>query len=310
MSQTDMPLKINCRECFSRYDVSDLEAFSTFPCPRCGAKLRVPKRFGHFLLEKLCGRGGMSHIYRAKNTESSERVALKILNSDCDDPDLKNGYSKIFDMVSKLSGRPGVVPVYEAGEIEGTHYLSMQYLSGGDVEHRMRAGKLPELRIVANWLADVGEGLEAAHSLGIVHHDIKPSNIFINSSGRALLGDFDLADYRSDGDISTPCHGWASPAYVSPERLYGGGEDFKGDIFSLGVTAYELLGGKLPFSINGEAFDLYEERRKMEFSELYDLAPELGRETSDLVRSMLDFDPNMRPDYPEAVAVFRMLEWV
>ena len=187
--------------------------------------------------------------------------------------------------------------------------MSMQYLPGGDAEQRLRAGRLPDRRIVANWLADVGEGLDAAHKLHIVHHDIKPSNIFINPEGRALLGDFDLADFRNDGDILTPCHGWASPAYVSPERLYRGGEDFKGDIFSLGVTAYELLGGKLPFSSKGKEVDLYDERRLMQFTDLYELAPELGRETADLVRSMLEFDPAMRPDYPEAIAVFRMLEW-
>lgn len=309
MSQQETPLKINCRGCRSRYDVSDLEAFSTFDCPRCGLKLRVPKRFGHFLLEKLCGRGGMSHIYRAADLKMGKIVAVKILNPDCDDPDLQNGYLKEFEMLKRLAGKPGIVPFYDAGDIDGVHYMSMQYLPGGDAEQRLRAGRLPERRIVANWLADVGEGLDAAHSFGIVHHDIKPSNIFINPQGRALLGDFDLADFRKDGDLTTPCHGWASPAYVSPERLYGGGEDYKGDIFSLGVTAYELLGGKMPFSINGDEFDLYEERRKMEFTDLYEVAPELGRETSDLVRSMLEFNPEMRPDYPEAVAVFRMLEW-
>ena len=305
----DIPLKINCKGCRSRYDVSDLEPFSTFACPLCGLTLRVPQRFGHFILEKICGRGGMSKIYRAVDLFNEKRVAVKILDADCDDPALQNGYRNEYDMLFKLIGVKGIVQVYDVGVIDGVCYMTMQYLPGGDAEQRLRAGKLPERKIVANWLADVGEGLDAAHNLNIVHHDIKPSNIFINPEGRALLGDFDLADYRQDGDIVTPCHGWASPAYVSPERLYGGGEDYKGDIFSLGVTAYELLGRKMPFSINGAAFDLYEERRLMAFDDLYKLAPELGRETSDLVRSMLEFDPAMRPDYPEAVAVFRMLEW-
>ena len=305
----DKVLKINCKSCLSRYDVSDLDPLAVFPCPRCGRMLRVPKSFGHFLLDKLCGRGGMSHIYRALDTRSHQVVAVKILDPECDDEDLKAGYAKEAELLQKLTGRTGIIPVYDAGDIDGVFYMSMQYLPGGDVEQRMRSGNLPALRIVANWLADVGEGLESAHNLGIVHHDVKPSNIFINKENRALLGDFDLADARKDGDLVTPCHGWASPAYVSPERLYGGGEDYKGDIFSLGVSAYELLGGKMPFSMNGESNDLYEERKKMAFPDLITLAPELGQETSDLVRSMLEFDPAMRPDYPEAVAVFRMLEW-
>lgn len=305
---SDIPLKINCKGCRSRYDVSDFEPFSTFSCPRCGLTLRVPEMFGHFMLEKLCGRGGMSKIYRAVDLFNERRVAVKILDAGCDDPDLKQGYLKEFNMVKALDGAPGIVPVYDAGVIDGIHYITMQYFPGGDIEHMMKAGKLPERRIVANWLADVGEGLHIAHTKRIVHHDIKPSNIFITPEGKAVLGDFDLADYRDDGDLVTSCRGWASPAYVSPERLYGGGEDFKGDIFSLGVTAYELLGGKLPFSLNGESIDLYEERRQMAFDDLYKMAPELGQETSDLVRSMLEFNPDMRPDYPEAVAVFRMLE--
>ena len=306
---SENPLKITCRGCRSRYDVSELESFSTFECPKCKLLLRVPKRFGDFLLEKQCGRGGMSRIYRAIDLVGRKKTAVKILDPDCDDEELKNGYAKEFELLKSLSGCPGILPVYSTGCIDGVHYMTMLYLPGGDAEQRLRGKRLPERRIVANWLADVGEGLDFAHKVGIVHHDVKPSNIFINSDNRAFLGDFDLADLRRDGDIATPCHGWASPAYVSPERLYGGGEDFKGDVFSLGVTAYELLGGRMPFSINGKTCDLYEERRKMAFEELYKLAPELGHETSDLVRSMLEFNPDMRPDYPEAVAVFRMLEW-
>ena len=304
----DIPLKINCKGCRSRYDVSDLEPFSTFACPLCGLTLRVPQRFGHFILEKICGRGGMSKIYRAVDLFNEKRVAVKILDADCDDPALQNGYRNEYDMLFKLIGVKGIVQVYDVGVIDGVCYMTMQYLPGGDVEHCMKNGRLPDFRTVAGWLADVGAGLHAAHQKGICHHDVKPSNIFITQENSAVLGDFDLADYRKDGDLETPCHGWASPAYVSPERLYGGGEDFRGDIFSFGVTIYELLGGRLPFSMSGESVDLYEERRKMEFPDLKELAPELDAEISDIVRRMMSFDHLLRPDYPEAVAVLRKLE--
>ena len=101
-------LKINCKGCMSRYDVSDLDAFSVFHCPRCGRPLRVPEKFGCFLLEKLCGKGGMSRIYRALDTRNNQGVAVQIFDPDCDDVDLKSGYGKEADLPKKLYGKIGI----------------------------------------------------------------------------------------------------------------------------------------------------------------------------------------------------------
>ena len=116
----------------------------------------------------------------------------------------------------------------------------------------------------------------------------------------AKLGDWDIADFREPGDITTPCSMmWASPIYTSPERIFSGGEDYKGDIFSLGVTVYELLSGIAPFGLHGDTGMIYSRRQNMQFQPLTALVPETPPVLSMLVAGMLDFQPGNRPDYEE-----------
>ena len=146
------------------------------------------------------------------------------------------------------------------------------------------------------------ELMHAARELGVIHHDVKPANM-LTDGGEVRLGDFDLADIRAEGDTTTPCAGWGTPAYVSPERLFGGGEDHHGDIFSLGASLYELLSGKAPFGIEGEVEELYERRREMAFPALCNVRPDLPRQLSDLVTGMLEFMDVNRPGYAEIIRV-------
>ena len=155
------------------------------------------------------------------------------------------------------------------------------------------------------YFLQVTEGLEAASDVNVVHHDIKPSNIMLTADDDAKLGDFDLADIRMPGDITTPCPEWGSPGYASPERLLNGGEDSAGDIFSLGVTFYELLSKALPFGIHGTAEELYERRRNMSFAALAIRNPQVSKDLSDLISSMLDFFPENRPSYFEIIKALR-----
>ncbi len=292
------PVKVFCRNCKTKLDISDLEAFTTFPCPVCSTVIRVPEKFDRYLLEKVCGTGGMSKIYRALDTKLARRVAVKII-----DPEAGNGrtFFETAKLVAKIN-HPAVVPVLDCGVYGDRPFMVMKYMDQGDLERHFKAGTLPPVPVLAGHLASIASGLESAASKMIVHHDVKPSNILLSSGSEAALGDFDLADIREPGDVQTQCQEWGSPGYLSPERLYSGGEDRRGDIFSLGVTIYELISGRLPFGISQDTEELYRRRQAMEFPALANIVPQIPAWFSELVSAMLEFDMDKRPDYPEIIS--------
>lgn len=296
------PVKVFCRGCHAKLDVSDLEPFSFFPCPDCGTRLRVPKRFDRYLLEKICGYGGMSKVYRAIEPELARRVAVKILNPGSEADDGGTRFLAEARLVARVN-HPGIIPIYNCGVFEAQPFLVMRYMESGSLEQWQKEGSLPEVRQIAVWLRNIVEGLDfALRREKIVHHDVKPGNILISAENEAKLGDFDLADVRDEGDSLTLCDGWGSPAYVSPERLLYGGEDFRGDIFSMGVTIYELMGGVLPFGVNGEPEELLDRRSAGVARTLAELNPEVTPELSALVGRMMSYAPEDRPDYAEVIA--------
>ena len=299
---TPSTLKITCRQCGTRLDMSELEPFSVVACPVCGARLRVPKFFDRYLLEKLCGSGSTTTVYRALDPRLSRRVAVKVLNTSVEDADeLGRRFLAEAKLVAALN-HIGILPVYNCGVCEGQPYLVMRYMERGDLGGMLARGELPNLGELFAILAVAAEALAYANNTAkLVHHDVKPANILLSEGGEARLGDFDLADIREFGDQSPCVVEWGSPAYISPERLYTGGEDVRGDIFSLGATIYELLAGRPPFDIEGDAEALYERRRAMEFTELNVLRPGLPESLTDLVSHMLDFEPECRPMYPEII---------
>jgi serine/threonine-protein kinase len=124
----------------------------------------------------------------------------------------------------------------------------------------------------------------------------------LSSDGNAKLGDFDFADRRHQGDITTLCPLWGSPGYISPERLQNGGEDHRGDIYSLGITIYELLSGQLPFGIHGTPEELYRKRENMEFAPLSSVAEGIPDDFSVLISSVLSFNMESRPGYSEIIS--------
>lgn len=298
------PVKIWCRQCHAKYDVSDFPPYTELECPECGAILRTPERFGRYLLEKVCGTGGTAQIYRALDPILARRVAVKIrtlVNPETGE------YEEFYLREAKLFSpvnHPAIVPVYDCGIIDEKEFLVMQFMDGGNLEFHMKNRSLPEFRKLMTIFAAVSGGLHFIHErFKLIHHDVKPSNILLDMSGLAKLADFDLADVRMDDDLQTPCAEWGSPGYISPERLLSGGEDFRGDIFSLGVTCYELLSGHMPFGIAGEPQDLLE-RRKQPPLLLSKLIPAIDPGLAGLINAMLSYAPENRPGYQEIIREF------
>ena len=197
------------------------------------------------VVEKV-GTGGMADVYRAMDHRLNRYVAVKIL---------KNEYSEDTRFVTKFRqeaqavaclSHPNVVAVYDVGEEQGMHFIVMEFVEGITLKSYIeKKGKLSVREAVGIGI-QIASGLEAAHNSHIIHRDIKPQNILIYRDGTAKVTDFGIAKAASSNTITASAMG--SVHYISPEQARGGFSDEKSDVYSLGVTMYEMLSGTLPFT--------------------------------------------------------------
>ena len=210
------------------------------------APLRVLKpgaRFGEFEILAGLGRGGMGAVYRARQESLDREVALKVLLDR--EPGGLTRFRTEWQTAAHLQ-HASIVRVHSQGVAEGCAYYAMAYVDGSDLGQMLAQGPLDgssRLELV-RFLADVADALAYAHERGIVHGDVKPRNILISREGRAYLCDFGVARTSEE----TPLLKMGTPAYVSPEQLRGRAVDHRADVYSLGVTLYEVLTGQRPFA--------------------------------------------------------------
>jgi serine/threonine protein kinase len=297
-------LKVSCHGCLQKLDVSDLEAFSHVACPNCGADIIVPKWFSSYLLEEHWGIGGMADVYRALDPTLDREVAIKVLNCPTDEVE---GFGEMFLNEGRIAANinhPAVIPIYSCGEFEKRHFLVMQFMEFGSLEQKLRKGEIFSVEQVLEWIIDITSGLQSAWKMGIVHHDVKPANILLDADNNAKIGDFGLAnaiyDIRSEKLLNIT-RSWGSPAYVSPEKLSSGSEDYRGDIFSLGVTIYELLTRKCPFEVSKDSEKMLHCRLNKGVLPPSARRTVIDSELSDFVMTMLDPDPEERPGYDSII---------
>lgn len=205
---------------------------------------RIP---GYKLLERL-GRGSMGTVYKARHLASDRVVALKILARFLSE---NEAFVRRFLKEARVIGRlnhPNIVQGFEAGEAEGTHYFAMEYCDGPTVlELLSRGGAMaPERVIRIGW--QVAQALEHAHQRGLVHRDVKPDNIMIVSGGVAKLCDLGLAkDLDATSGTTDKGSTLGTPNYISPEQARGADVDIRSDLYSLGVTIFHMICGRVPF---------------------------------------------------------------
>ncbi|TAH71582.1 MAG: Stk1 family PASTA domain-containing Ser/Thr kinase [Anaerolineaceae bacterium] len=213
------------------------------------------------------GSGGMADVYKAKDERLNRFVAIKVL---------KPEYSSDKSFVNKFRGEaqsaaglshPNIVNVYDVGDDGGLHYIVMELVEGITLKRFIeRKGKL-EVKEAVGISIQIAQGMEAAHDNHIIHRDIKPQNIIISRDGKVKVTDFGIAKASNSNTVTSNAMG--SVHYLSPEQARGGYSDEKSDIYSLGVTLYEMLSGKVPFAgdntvsvamlhIQGEAVPLRE----------------------------------------------------
>lgn len=191
------------------------------------------------------GSGGMSDVYKAKCHKLNRFVAIKVLK-----PEFANdqGFVSKFRMEAQSAAclsHPNIVSIYDVGEENGIYYIVMELIDGITLKKYIERKKKLEIRESIEVAMQVARGLEAAHREHIVHRDIKPQNIMITREGKVKVTDFGIARAASSQTISSNTMG--SVHYISPEQARGGYCDERSDIYSLGITMYEMLTGRVPF---------------------------------------------------------------
>ncbi|MBI2932905.1 MAG: serine/threonine protein kinase, partial [Planctomycetes bacterium] len=250
-------MKTRCARCdyvFDSQEAPGLEA----ACPQCLAAsvaalpeddlLKPGAMFRGLEIKGPLGRGGMGVVYKARQIELGRIVALKVLDPRlAGDPDFIQRFGREARALAALD-RPHIVRIHEFGREGDQLFLTMEYVDGVSLRALMRERRLTPAEALAI-VPQICEGLECAHSMGVIHRDIKPENILVDREGRVKIADFGLAKMlRQDDAVATRTHiTMGTPAYMAPEQYESlKGVDHRADIYALGVVFYEMLTGELP----------------------------------------------------------------
>lgn len=207
-----------------------------------------PEHFGHYELLELLGRGGMGEVYRARDSKTDRIVALKLLPLHlARDAVFQRRFRREAQAAAGVND-PHVVPIHGYGEIDGRLYLEMRLIEGltlAAILSRRAAPLGSELATVV--VEQVGSALDAAHQVGLVHRDVKPSNILISEREFVYLIDFGLARTTTEPGVTTAGNTLGTLAYMAPERFHGGPSDPRSDVYALTCVLYECLTGNRPY---------------------------------------------------------------
>ncbi len=266
----------------------------------------APRRFGRYELRRELGRGGVGVVWEAWDPKLGRAVALKTLLAGDGASEAQLG--RFIREVRAAAGlrHPHIVPVHDAGEVEGRPYLTMDLVDGRSLDQLMAAPDPPAPRRVVELLVPIVRALSHAHGQGIVHRDVKPENILVDSAGHPYLTDFGLARDLSDATrLTRTDQTVGTPAFMAPEQLRGRTPDPRMDVYGLGATLYEALVGRVPFE--GDSFpDLLRQVLLDEPAPPRLVNPRVARDLEAIVLVCLEKDPARR--YPTAAALAQDLE--
>ncbi|WP_417851257.1 LamG-like jellyroll fold domain-containing protein [Thalassoglobus sp.] len=216
--------------------------------------ISIPEKFGRYSIQKVLGQGAMGAVYLAKDTQLDRDVALKIpkfgdLNQVDEEEMLARFYREARAAATLRS--PNICPVYDVGEIDGQHYITMAYIAGRPLKDFTKSKKSHSEKQIATTIRKLAVGLAQAHKIGVVHRDLKPANIMVDQHGEPVVMDFGLARRSSSDDVQVTQSGaiLGTPAYMSPEQVEGNQAAIgpQADIYALGIIMYELITGEMPY---------------------------------------------------------------
>ncbi len=209
--------------------------------------IKIGEKLGDFLIRAEIGRGGMGTIYYATDTMLNRDVALKVVHPQlADNPQLMERF-KIEAMTQARLNHPGIVTIFSFNRIEGEYVIAMEYIPGRSLKEMLLERKRLQPAEAVDIITQVAEGLRYAHARNVIHRDIKPANILVGPDGKVKISDFGIAKILGTQGLTKTGMLIGTPWYTSPEQIIGKEIDCRTDLYSLGVTFYEVLTGRVPF---------------------------------------------------------------
>ena len=281
-----------CPTCGALIDASKEEPFAKVQCPICSTSMRVRQLFANYEIIGVLGEGGQGMVYRAVDKKLNRAVAIKLMKREySEDPIFVRRFQSEAKVTASLS-HPNVVKVFSFGEDMGLLYLAMEVVDHGSLDAQMADNR----KVSEDRALDVGiqiaKGLQAGLEKGLIHRDIKPGNILFSDENTAKIVDFGLAilvekQHEEEGEV------WATPFYVSPEKLDGQQEDFRSDMYSLAATLFHAIAGRPPFI--SETNSMSELKRiKSKPTHLSHFAPHVAAATGYVIDKALAVNPQDR----------------
>jgi len=260
----------------------------------------IPTAATFKLLDPL-GVGTVGTVFRAESPDIDQPVAIKMLHPTiAHDPNIVDRFQRDITIMERLN-HPHIVRNYGGGLMDGQYFYAMQLLDSGNLKDRLQAyGPLPWAQAAA-FSAQIASALQHAHNHGIIHRDLKASNLFFDGEGRIMLGDFGIARDTHEADVTADGITVGTYAYMSPEQICADKEiSGKADLYSLGCAMYEMLTGKPPFQ--GVNFaQIWDQHLNKEPASLRDQGVDCPEWLEKLVMQLLEKDPERRPFNARAV---------
>ena len=245
---------------------------------------------GRYQIEKELGKGAMGVVYLGKDPKIGRMVAIKTmaLSQEFEADELKDVKERFFreaETAGRLS-HPNIVSIFDAGEEHDLAYIAMEFVKGGDLTRYVKPANLLPMTEVLRLMADAADALDYAHANTVVHRDIKPANMMLLDEGKVIkLMDFGIARIADSSKTKTGMV-LGTPSYMSPEQLSGKKVDGRSDLFSLGVTLYQLLTGSLPFQADSMATLMFKIANEAHASPLI-IRPDLPAELGEIIDKSL-----------------------
>jgi len=260
---------------------------------------------GRYEILQLLGEGGMGAVYKARDRELDRFVALKLIRSQlAANPSIVARFKQEL-LLSQQVTHKNVIRIYDLGDSEGVKFISMEFVEGKDLRELIAEKKKFFPDEAVEIVQQVCRALEAAHSVGVIHRDLKPQNIMRDKTGRILVMDFGMArTFEGDGMTQTGAL-VGTMEYMSPEQALGGNLDQRSDLFAVGLILYELLTGKMPFKAESALASLIK-RNQERAVPVSDHDGTIPRPVSNVVSKCLERDPALR--YRSASEVLQDLD--